>query len=853
MADTAQLPPGYPARWEADVVLADGGTIHVRPVRPDDRTAIAELHDRLSDETVYLRFFSPIPHLPNALLERFTVVDYVDRLALVAELGDQIVAVARYDRLPGREEAEVAFVVEDAHQGRGVGMLLLEHLAGAAKEAGIRRFVAETLPGNNRMLGVFYDAGFGAERRFDSGVVRVSFAIEPTEESVRAMHERERRASARSVARLLAPTTVAVIGAGRRPGSLGHAVFRHLLACGFAGTVHPVHHEAAHVGGVKAYRTVTDVPDPVDLAVVVVPAAQVETVVEQCARKRVGGLVIISAGFAETGADGAALERRIVLTAHRHGMRVIGPNCMGVANTSPGVRLNATLAPTVPGPGPAGLMAQAGALGIAILEEASRRGLGLSTFVSAGNKADISGNDMLHYWEEDPATRVILLYLESFGNPRTFSRLARRISRRKPIVVVKAGRTAAGSRAVSAHTGALASPEGPVDALFRQTGVIRVDSLEQLLDVAQALALQPLPAGRRVAIVGNAGGPGVLAADACEGVGLDVPELAPATVEALSELAVGTATNPVNLDASAPPGHYEAALGAVLADPGVDAALALFVPPFLVETAGSAEEERVRDVAAAIARAGAQHGRPRPKPVLANFLAIRGNPDALRGPDGRGIPSYGFPEAAALALSHMASLAEWRARPEGTLPEVAGVDRMAAASVVAAALNEHPEGTGLAGEPARALLAAYGVALAPDGDAGAADAPGVAAGARGAPPLMVAVDHHPSFGPVITVSVAGGPGDAERRASRVLPLTDVDAAELISSPPVCDVVTRDAASAPGGLEELMTRLARLSEDVAELVAARLTVAPGPPAIVTDALLRVAPAEPRPELALRRLR
>ncbi|HZT65771.1 MAG TPA: GNAT family N-acetyltransferase [Acidimicrobiales bacterium] len=821
-------PPGYPKRWEADAVLSDGGTVHVRPIRPSDRRALSELHDRLSERTVYLRFFTPLPHLSDALLERFTVVDYVDRLALVAELGDRLVAVARYDRMAGSDEAEVAFVVDDAHQGRGMGTLLLEHLAAAAAEAGIRRFVAETLPGNQRMLGVFLDAGFGAVRRFDSGVVRVSFKIEPTDESVRAMQERERRASARSVARILCPRSVAVVGASRRPGSVGHAVLRYLLAGQFTGAVYAVNPEADEVAGIKAYRSVLELPEPVDVAVIVVPARAVEAVVQDCAAGSVGGLVILSGGFGETGPEGAAVERRIVLTARSHGMRVIGPNCMGVANTSPDVRMNASLSPVVPGPGPVGFMGQGGALGIAVLEEARRRGIGISTFVSAGNKADISGNDLLNYWEDDTDTRVILLYLESFGNPRTFSRVARRISRTKPIVAVKGGRTPAGSRAVTAHSGASASPEGPVDALFRQTGVIRVDSLDQLLDVAHALALQPLPAGGRVGIVANSGGPGVLAADACEGAGLIVPELAPPTSRRLAELGALALGNPVTLDTSAPAADYGAALEALLGDPGIDAALALYFPPVVSDAA--AVEERASEVAAAIAAAAGRGD----KPVLANFLAIGGAPAALRPAHGRGVPSYAFPEAAARALAHMASLSEWRRRPEGKVPQPADVDRAGALSTIAGVLERHPEGGWLGPAETAAVLASYGLSLGP--------AAGVHPEALG-----VAIDPDPSFGPVVSVHAPGMPA---ARAARVLPLTDVDAAELVRTPPLAAAVPDGAAEA---MEEMLLRLTLLAEQVPELAEARAEVVPAPHPRLVGARLRVAPNESLPELAIRRLR
>src|SRR3954469_20198281 len=566
----AARPDNYPLRWAVDVVLSDGGTVHVRPIVPDDAPLIEALHNRLSAETVYLRFFTPLPHLSPQLLDRFVNVDYVDRMALVSVLGDDIVAVARYDRLPGTDEAEVAFVVDDAHQGRGLGSLLLEHLAAVAKEHGIARFVAETLPGNSRMLGVFHDAGFADERHFADGVIRVSFPIEPTDPSRRASHDRERRAAARSVQRLLTPRSIAVIGASTQEGSIGHQVFQNVLTGGFQGPVYPVHPSALHVSSVRAFRSVLEIPDEVDLAVVVVPAAEVPAVVEQCGRKRVGGLVIISAGFAEAGPEGALAERALVEQARRLGMRVIGPNCMGVVNTSSGVRMNATIGPVSPVHGRVGFSSQSGALGIAILDEVGRLGIGVSTFVALGNKADVSSNDLLQYWEADPDTDVVLLYLESFGNPRTFARVARRLSRTKPIVAVKSARGGASSRLARADQPAGGS-DPFVDALFHQAGVIRVDTLEQLFDVAQVLASQPLPPGRKVAVVGNADGPAVLVADALENLGLEVPELGEETQRRLTELVPGarTTANPVDLGVDASAEAYEHALSTVLVDPGV--------------------------------------------------------------------------------------------------------------------------------------------------------------------------------------------------------------------------------------------------------------------------------------------
>ncbi len=724
----AELPVRYPAQWESDVVLADGGTVRIRPVRRDDEPRLVALYERLSDESIYLRFFSPVPRPTAAQLERLTNVDYDDTMVLVAELGDQLVAIARYDRTaPG--EAEVAFTVDDVQQGRGLGTLLLEHLAVVARAHGIATFAADTLPSNRRMLNVFRDAGWHAERRFTEGTVQVRFSIEPTATSVAAVEAREHQAEAASMARIMSPRSIAVIGASRRPGTIGYELFRNLLAYGFQGPVYPVNPSSVSVAGVRAYPTVIDVPDAVDVAVVVVPAALVLDVVEQCAQKRVRGLVIITAGFAETGADGRAAQRAVVGVARSNGMRIIGPNCLGVVNTAPEVRMNATFGPADPVPGHVAFLSQSGGLGIELMARAGSLGIGISEFVSVGNKADVSGNDLLQHWEQDPNTRVILLYLESFGNPRKFARLARRIARVKPIVAVKSGRTAAGSRAASSHTAALASPDVAVGALFRQAGVIRVDTLEELLETAQILGSQPLPPGRRVAVVSNAGGPGILAADACSGAGLEVGELSSATQASLREFVAADATvrNPVDLVAGATAEAFERAMRVVAADDAIDALLAIFVPPLVT---------RADDVARAIAAVARDAG---PKPVVACFLGRDGIPEQLRG-DGehRTVPSFAFPEAAARALAHAADLADWRRMPVGTEPELVRVDLAAARAVVEARLRTTPEGGWLDTSESTALLQAFGIPVAASRHVHGADEAVAAAGQLGYPVVLKA-------------------------------------------------------------------------------------------------------------------
>jgi acyl-CoA synthetase (NDP forming)/GNAT superfamily N-acetyltransferase len=635
----------YPPHWEADVVLADGGTAHLRPIRPDDADRLVAFHSALSAETIYFRFFAAYPRLTDRDLTHFTQVDYTNRVALVALISDEIVAVVRYERIDTSAAAEVAFVVRDDHQGRGLGSVLLEHIAACARERGIGSFTAEVLPENVRMIGVFLDAGYEATRSYVDGVVCLRLALEPTATSVAVMRSREHRAEARSIARLLAPTSVAVIGASREPYSIGHTILRNLLDGEFAGPVYPIHPTATSIASIRAYPSVLDVPGQVDLAVIATPAETIPQVVEECARKHVQALVVVSAGFADAGPEGRQRQGELVALARANGMRVVGPNCLGIANTDPDVRLNATLAPITPGRGRVGFFSQSGALGIAILEQVAQRGIGLSTFVSAGNRADVSGNDLLQYWEEDTATDVVLLYLESFGNPRKFGRLARRLAASKPVVVVRSGRSTQGVPLGHAVT-PIAIPDAAVDDLLTQAGVVPVDDLAQLFDVAQLLAYQPLPRGERVAIVGNSDSLGLLAKDACIRNGLQPRE-------------------PVDLGTEANADDFAVALRDLMADDTVDAVVTVFVPP--LTTLDS-------DVARTLVQAGSGE-----KPLLTTFLAYSGLPEQLRrvGPDGapeRGsIPSYPAPERAVRALAHVARYAAWCRRVD-TEPAVARIE-----------------------------------------------------------------------------------------------------------------------------------------------------------------------------------
>jgi len=452
---------------------------------------------------------------------------------------------------------------------------------------------------------------------------------------------------------LFHPESIAVIGASRNPGTIGYQIVDNLVRHGFRGTIYPVNPNARSVHSFPAYPSVGAIPEVVDMAVVVVPKELVLDVAEECGRVGVKGIVVISAGFREVGGEGVTREKQLVEVVQRHGMRLVGPNCMGLLNTTEGVCMNATFAPTMPPVGATSFLSQSGALGVTILDYAAEYGIGIHQFVSVGNKPDVSGNDLIEYWEDDPGTRVILMYLESFGNPRHFTRIARRVSRKKPIAVVKSGRTRAGARAASSHTGALAGADMAIDALLAQCGVLRADSIQELFDVAMAFEHQPVPAGNRVAIVTNAGGPGIMIADSCESMGLDVVDLAPRTQERLREVfpAEAAVSNPVDMIASATGESYEVALEIILDDPRVDAAIAAFVPPLGV---------RQIDVAEAIVTATKAR---REKPVMAVLMGREGLPEGRAELKEAGVPAYIFPESAARALSAMNRHRIWRERP----------------------------------------------------------------------------------------------------------------------------------------------------------------------------------------------
>jgi acyl-CoA synthetase (NDP forming)/RimJ/RimL family protein N-acetyltransferase len=679
----------YPRHWEADVLLRDGQAAHLRPIAPDDRELLVEFYEQVSAESKYMRFFAPMPHLSERDIRRFTEVDHHERVAFVLTVAQKIIAVGRFDTLPHEPGdpvvAEVAFLVQDAHQGRGIAQLLLEHLAQAGRERGIDKFEAEVLPENVRMIQIFREAGYQVAGGYEDGVMRLVFPIDATDTSVSVMQAREHRAEAASIQNFFNARSVAVIGASRRQDTIGQTLVRNLVLGDYQGRVYVVNPAAKSVAGLPAYATVGDIPDAVDIAVVAVPSEAVPDVVLDCAAKGVHGLVVVSSGFAETGDEGRQRQRRLVGLARSYGLRLIGPNCLGIINTASEYSLNASLAPVMPPRGRAGFFCQSGALGVAILEKVGRRGLGLSTFVSAGNRADVSGNDLLQYWEEDDSTEVVLLYLESIGNPRKFSRVARRVSRRKPVIAVKSGRSTQGVPMGHAVR-SMQAPQAAVDAMFRQAGVIQVDTLDEMFDVAQLVAHQPLPRGRRVAVVGNSDALGLLAADAAASVGL-------------------VAKEPVALGSDASAEDFEEALDAAIDDPEVDSVVAVFIPP--LNTSGA-------EVAHVLAAVGEQSD----KPLVSTFLGVEGIPELLRVPDvagstaGRGsVPSYPAVEAAVRALARVVDYAEWRRKPEGDLVQPEEVDLGRARSLVNRVLVEEPDGRELTFAELRDLLDAYGISM----------------------------------------------------------------------------------------------------------------------------------------------
>ena len=670
----------------------------VRPVKPDDGDLLQDLFARLSSATVYNRFFRTKDRLTDEELEYFTNVDYEERMAFRLVLrGSSWSALDATTDLTTNNKAEVAFVVEDQHQGRGIGTLLLQLVSEHARDIGIGGFQAFVLGDNYGMMRVFRNSGYKLTRKLEDGVYEVDFPTTYTDEARTLESDRERTAITASLLPLFYPNSIAVIGASRDRTSIGGRLFDNLLRERFSGAVYPVNPGASVVSSVRAYPNVQAIPDPVDLAYIVVPAAHVHQAVADCAEKGVRGVVVISAGFAEVGNEEAEAELADIV--RKGGMRMVGPNCMGLLNTDPAVNLNGTFAPIYPPRGNVAMSSQSGALGIALLDFATRLDVGISSFVSVGNKADISGNDLLIHWEGDPATDVIVLYLESFGNPRRFSRIARRVGKTKPIVAVKSGRTHAGVRAAGSHTGALASSEVAVEALFRQAGVIRTNTLNGLFNVTSLLANQPIPAGPRVAIVTNAGGPGILAADAIASNHLQLAEFSPELQGRLRAILSPEASvsNPVDMVASAGPDAYRRTIAEVMESGECDSLIAIFIP---TSTEGHEEVwDSIQDIALA-------------NTEITTLAVYMTSNERRRKGDKLTLPTFTFPEGAAQALARVVRYGEWLKRPEGNLPDFEDTDTDAAAATIAAALDRlGDEGGWLDPEEVETVLGAYGLTL----------------------------------------------------------------------------------------------------------------------------------------------
>jgi acetyl coenzyme A synthetase (ADP forming)-like protein len=671
----------YPAHRIATVVLRDGSTVAVRPIRGEDEAELSRFFSALSPESVVFRFFGPLADA-HGMANKFAHIDYTSRYGIVAitGTGEQIVGHAMYAEIANRK-AELALAIANAYQGLGLGTILLGQLAEAAAAAGIDVLEAIVKPENRRMLAMLRESGFPVHARSEPGEVHAELPTILTSEGLKHFEDRERIAAVAAVKHLLAPSSVAVIGASRHRGTIGAELLHNLVANGFRGPLYPVNPAATSIENRPAFPSVLEIPGEVELAVITVPAASVLGAARQCATKGVRALVVISAGFGESGPEGVELQRQLLEVCRGAGMRLVGPNCMGVINTASEVSLDATFAPDRPIPGRIGFLSQSGGLGLAVMARAQALGSGLSSFVSVGNKADLSGNDFIQYWESDRATDLIMLYLESFGNPRKFARIARRVSRSKPILAVKGGRTPAGNRATSSHTGALLSASDiTVDALFQQAGVIRTDTLAELFDVALLLGSQPLPAGNRVAIVTNAGGPAILCADACEANGLVVPALPDEVRQQLAAFmpAAGSTGNPVDMLAAATGEDYKRVIATLSGSDSIDALIVIFTPPLVTKAS---------DVIRAIQSAA--RGLPRPIPVLSVFMSKQAAPRVIRS-GGVGVPHYPFPEEAARALSLAARLGQWRAIPDEPPAALEGIDRDRAVGVIATALANEP-------------------------------------------------------------------------------------------------------------------------------------------------------------------
>jgi acetyl coenzyme A synthetase (ADP forming)-like protein len=877
------------------LLLRDGSTATIRVATLADEEALAEFFHRLSPESRRHRFFSvsePTRDLLRSLCDSSHPEKQLTLLIRRVSAGeDSVVAAGSYSGT-AEKSAEVSFAVDDRFQGKGIGTHLLERLALLAARVGFTHFWAVTQLENKAMLEVFRHSGFPTEEKHDSGNIEIDFSVLPTESSVRLSEMRDRVLTAASLRWFFKPNGVAVIGASRDPSSIGYRILDALIQNRFQGPVYPVNPKASVVASTRTYASVSMLPESVDLAVIAVPSAAVLSVIDECAQRGIKAVIVITAGFAEAGAEGRALQTKLLEKVRGYGMRMVGPNCMGLLNTEEQVRLNASFSPVFPPAGRIAMSSQSGALGIAILALATERGLGVSSFISVGNKADVSGNDLLQYWEVDETTRVILLYLESFGNPRRFSRIARRVARVKPIIAVKAGRSSAGRRAAGSHTAALAANDVAVDALFHQTGVIRADTLDEMFDIAAMLDNQPLLKGRNIAIVTNAGGPGILCTDACEAGGLTVPELSESTKTRLREFLPAAAgfSNPVDMIASAGADSYRQTIETVLPGGEIDALIVIYIPVDRKDS--DAIINAIREGVVNGRRAGGQG-----KPVLACLMTSNGSQSLVM--DGETIPSYRFPESAARVLSKVAAYAEWRLKPLSMVPGFSDIQVDDARRFVADALKKRGD-TWLSSEETRGVLRAFGIPHVAAGLARNVDEAVGIARSIGFPvalklasqhvvhktevgavrlniqdedavrrvfneirqddmegvqiqqmindgvELMIGVAPDPLFGPLIAFGLGGIHveilGDVR---FRVTPLTDLDAHEMIREIRGYRLLEGYRAHAPAdipALEEVLLRVSRLVEDIPEIQELDLNpvfgLPPGKGCVIADARIRV---------------
>ncbi|HEY3764083.1 MAG TPA: GNAT family N-acetyltransferase [Gaiellales bacterium] len=872
-------PPDSPTSSHVrDVILRHGRTLRLRPPTPADADAVLAFFAGLDDESRYLRFHGTRrigPDILDGLLEP----DWATRGALIGVLrgedGEEaVVAVASYARLRDPRMAEAAFAVATEMQGLGVGTRLVEQLAAAAARAGVETLVADVMADNDAMLQVFADTGYDVERTFEGGEIQVLLQIAASDRFLEAVDRRDHSAIDQSLGSFFRPETVAVIGASARPGAIGGAVFRNIIEGGFTGRAFPINRSGEPVAGVPAVHAIEEVPEKVDLVVVCVPAAAVHAAVASALTAGVRAICVITAGFAETGPEGARAERELLTLVRSYGARMIGPNCLGLASSD--VHMNATFSQAGFAPGRVAVSSQSGAVGLAVLEGLERRGLGVSSFVSVGNKADVSSNDLLEHWEDDESTGTIALYLESFGNPRRFGRIARRVSRTKPIVALKGGSTAIGSRAAQSHTAALAGSDAAVEALFRQSGVLRAATLEELLDLTDVLASQPLPHGRRTAILTNAGGLGILCGDACSNAGLELSELAQHTREHISQLVPGEATvlNPVDIIGSATPEMFGAVTPFVLGDQDVDALIVL-----VTATAVADPDDVIAAIAAAAKATDAE------KPVL---IVVTGGASTRIG---AGLPCFAYPETAARVLGRVAERAEWLRQPIGRVRD-AEVDRAAGEEIVAATLAAGGEGW-LDPDAVERLLGAYGIPTAAQRlvqtgsqalaaaetlgfpvvvKAGAAGVhktekggvvldvrtPAELAAAtttvgfpaviqpmvRGGVEVMAGAMQDPVFGPVVAFGMGGTMAEllGEIRFAPA-PLTDVDADQLVAAGKAGALLGGMRGAAPAdsrALADLVRRLAQLAADFHQIVELDLNPVMARPngCLAVDARIRV---------------